>query len=133
MTDDRQSDRERVVLLVDDEPDVRRLTGRMLKRSGYEVIDASDGREALDLFAEHRDRIGVVLLDVMMPVMTGHEAIAELRRMDRDLPVVFFSGYDRSEVAEHLADPSAPTLFLAKPFTSEQLTSTLETALGRGA
>lgn len=132
MTDDRRSDREWTVLLVDDEPDVRLLTGRMLEKSGYQVLDAGNGREAIERFAEHRDRIDVVLLDVMMPVMTGHEAVAELRRMDPDLPVVFFSGYDRSEVAEHLADPSAPTLFVAKPFTRAQLTSTLETALGRG-
>lgn len=132
MTDDRRSDREPTILLVDDEPDVRMLTGRMLKKSGYQVLDAGNGREALERFAEHRDRIDAVLLDVMMPVMTGHEAIVELRRMDPDLPVVFFSGYDRSEVAEHLADPSAPTLFVAKPFTRAQLTDTLETALGRG-
>lgn len=132
MTDDRRADREPTILLVDDEPDVRMLTGRMLQKSGYQVLDAGNGREALERFTEHRDRIDAVLLDVMMPVMTGHEAIVELRRMDPDLPVVFFSGYDRSEVAEHLSDPSAPTLFVAKPFTRVQLTDTLETALGRG-
>ncbi|MBW3561902.1 MAG: hypothetical protein KY437_05330 [Actinobacteria bacterium] len=49
--------------------------------------------------------------------MTGHEAIVELRQLDPDLPVVFFSGYDRGEVAEHLSDPSAPILV---PSTSDR-------------
>lgn len=126
---DQQPDRPRTVLVADDEAHVRLLTAKMLQRSGYQVIEASNGREALEVFTERRDEIDVVLLDVMMPVMTGHEAIAQLRQIDPDLPVVFFSGYDRGEVAEHLSDPSAPTLFLEKPFSMTQLAEHIEAAL----
>lgn len=127
--DDQQPDDRRTVLIVDDEEHVRLLTEKMLQRSGYHVVQASNGREAIELFAQWGDEIDVVLLDVMMPVMTGHEAIVELRQLDPDLPVVFFSGYDRGEVAEHLSDPSAPTRFLAKPFTMAELDEHIRGAL----
>ena len=127
--DDQRPDSPRTVLIVDDEAHVRLLTEKMLTRSGYEVVQASDGREGIEVFAERKEEIDVVLLDVMMPVMTGHEAIIELRQIDPGLPVVFFSGYDQGEVAEHLSDPSAPTRFLAKPFTMAQLDEHIRAAL----
>ena len=130
--DEQRPDSLRTVLLVDDEAHVRLLTEKMLERSGYEVVQASNGREAIEVFTERGDEIDVVLLDVMMPVMTGHEAILELRQIDPDLPVVFFSGYDQGEVAEHLSDPSTTTRFLAKPFTMAQLDENIRAALAPG-
>lgn len=117
------------VLVVDDDAGVRRLAVMMLTRSGYEVLEAGNGREALEMFAAHPDEVDVVLLDITMPIMSGKEAFVELRNEDPSLPIVFFSGYDQSEVAEYLAAPSAPTLFLPKPFSRSQLTDHLEAVL----
>ena len=81
-----------VVLLVEDEPRVRAQARRLLQRSGYEVIEASDGGAGKRLFAEGQDDIDVVVTDVVMPIMGGVDMIATLRAARPELPVVFVSG-----------------------------------------
>lgn len=103
------------VLVVDDEPDVRLVLSLLLRRSGFDVLQAVDGREAGEVLAEHRDDVDVVLMDVMMPVMTGPEALPQLRELVPDLPIVFHSGYDRGEVAAHLSQEPPYTSFVPKP------------------
>ena len=109
------------VLVVDDDDMVRQVTSLLLRSQGYQVLEATNGREAVDRVAGQTDAIDAVLLDVMMPVMTGHEAFPLLRESVPDLPIVFFSGYDQSEVAVHLAEPGAYTSFVPKPFQNEAL------------
>lgn len=121
--------RGRAVLVVDDDRDVRELVRLMLRRGGHEVIEASDGDEAVRVVGERAGDIGAVLLDVMMPRMTGHEALPAIRDLVPDMPVVFFTGYDRGEVAAHLDEAPAHTDFLAKPFDRETLLETMEAAL----
>jgi two-component system, cell cycle sensor histidine kinase and response regulator CckA len=118
------------VLVVDDEPDVRRVTSLMLQRSGYETIEASDGREAVEAVAAKGEVIGAVLLDVVMPEMSGPDALVEMRRLDVTLPVVFISGYSRNEVATYLAEATAYTSFLPKPFTRDDLLAEIAQAMG---
>lgn len=117
------------VLVVDDDPGVRTLVGFVLERDGYGVIAAANGREAVEAVAEHGEDIDVVLLDVMMPVMDGHEALPAMRDLRPDLPVVFFSGFDHNEVAEHLRDPQAYTSFVPKPFRNDDLVAELRLAI----
>lgn len=109
------------LLVVDDEPDVRTVAGLMVRKGGYEVVEAANGREAVEALAARTETIVAVLLDVTMPEMNGHEALPKLRELVPGLPVVLISGYDRGEVAQHLSDPSAPTEFVPKPFTRQQL------------
>jgi CheY-like chemotaxis protein len=113
------------ILVVDDDPGVRTVVALVLRRAGCQVLTAENGREAVDAVAEHGDRIDAVLLDIMMPVMDGHEALAAMRGRYPDLPVVLFSGFDRNEVAEHLSDPQAYTSFVPKPFRNEDLIAEL--------
>lgn len=115
------------VLLVDDEPDVRLVTGLLLRRAGYTVVEADTGRAALDVIREGAV-VDVVLLDVMMPEMTGPEALPELRQLDPTLPVVFYSGFDPGEVADELGDASAYTSFLPKPSENPVLVAELDRA-----
>lgn len=117
------------VLVVDDERDVRTVARLMLKRAGYDVVEASNGREAVDAVAAGSDRIDVVLLDVMMPEMDGHTALPAMREHVADLPVVFFSGYGRSEVAVHLEGDGPYTSFLGKPFDKKALVAEIRRAL----
>jgi CheY-like chemotaxis protein len=117
------------VLVVDDEPDVRAVATFMLRRAGYPTLEAANGQEAVGIVGERRSQISAVLLDVMMPVMTGHETLPALREIVPGLPVVLCSGYDRNEVADHLVDPGAYTAFLAKPFTQSELVEEIRGAL----
>lgn len=121
-------DDEPTVLVVDDEPDVRLVLALLLRRSGFEVLEAADGRQASEVLAEHRDRVDVVLMDVMMPVMTGPEALPHLRGLVPDLPVVFHSGYDRGEVAAHLSGGPPYTSFVPKPAERQVLVDELTRA-----
>ncbi|MGV3532231.1 MAG: CHASE domain-containing protein, partial [Chthoniobacteraceae bacterium] len=99
------------VLLVEDEEPVRQLTSIVLRQAGYEVIEASDGKEACDLFAERKDEIELVLMDVMMPRMGGLEAWRRIREM-REVPILFCSGYTGAP-----GDLPAGAPLLPKPFT----------------
>ena len=107
-----------LVLLVEDEPRVRAQARRLLQRSGYQVVEASDGAEGKRLFAERQGDIDVVVTDVVMPMIGGVEMVATLRAVQPDLPVVFVSGYTAEEKDLPLDDRTA---FLTKPYTIDSL------------
>jgi two-component system cell cycle sensor histidine kinase/response regulator CckA len=107
-----------LVLLVEDEPRVRAQAPRLLRRAGYDVVEASDGVEGKHRFAEHQDQISVVVSDVVMPIVGGVEMVAALRAQRPDLPVVFVSGYTAEE--QDLAIDER-TAFLIKPYTIDAL------------
>src|SRR5688500_3338794 len=107
-----------VVLLVEDEPRVRAQARRLLQRSGYQVIEASDGAEGKRLFAERQGDIDVVVTDVVMPIVSGVDMVATMRAARPGLPVVFVSGYTAEEQGLPLDERTA---FLTKPYTIESL------------
>lgn len=117
------------VLIAEDEAAVRHITRLLLERAGYAVLETENGRDAVAALARHDDEIDVLLLDVMMPEMTGSEAFPVLRELRPDLPIIFFTGYGEREVARHLAAPTAYTSVLAKPSSIDQLTGEIERAL----
>jgi PAS domain S-box-containing protein len=112
-----------VVLLVEDEPRVRSQARRLLQRSGYEVVEASDGAEAKRVFAERQEDIDVVVTDVVMPIVGGVELVATLRAVQPDLPVVLVSGFTAEEQDLPLGDRTA---FLTKPYTIEALCDAID-------
>ena len=85
------------VLIVDDEPLVRRHVRMVLEQCGYTVLEAEDGRSALELFRRERDRIALILLDLSMPGMSGQEVLPQVRALEPAVPVVVFTGYVASE------------------------------------
>jgi two-component system, cell cycle sensor histidine kinase and response regulator CckA len=103
-----------LVLLVEDEPRVRSQARRLLQRSGYAVIEASDGAEGTRLFEERRGSVTVVVTDVVMPIVGGVEMVAKLREQEPQLPVVFVSGYTAEDQDLPLDEH---TVFLTKPYT----------------
>jgi two-component system cell cycle sensor histidine kinase/response regulator CckA len=107
-----------LVLLVEDEPRVRSQARRLLQRSGYEVVEASDGAEGKRIFAERQSDIDVVVTDVVMPMVGGVEMVATLRAVQPALPVVFVSGYTAEEQDLPLDERTA---FLTKPYTIDAL------------
>ncbi len=109
----------RLALVVDDEPMIRATATRILRQMGLSVVGASDGAEALEVFAARRDEISIIVLDMSMPVMGGAECLREIRRKSR-VPVVIASGYaNESETQTLLAQGNA--VFLEKPYSVEQM------------
>ncbi|MCU0618377.1 MAG: PAS domain-containing protein [Gemmatimonadaceae bacterium] len=121
-----------VVLVVDDEAPVRDVARRMLERRGWRVLVAADGREALEVHAQHRDVISAVILDVTMPRLSGDGVLAEWRRAGVSVPVVLASGYSAQSVAPMIDGPDAP-VFVQKPFVQAELLAALDQALARAA
>jgi PAS domain S-box-containing protein len=103
------------VLVIDDEQDVRDLLRELLARAGCEVRTCQDGAEALALFAEEWRRIDVVILDLMMPRMSGRDVFTALRRIDPGVKILLASGYSLDGEAQALLDEGAIG-FLEKPF-----------------
>jgi PAS domain S-box-containing protein len=118
----------RRVLLVDDEPLVRRATKRLLESGGYEVVEASDGLEAVERFRERPEAFDVVLLDLSMPRMGGEEAFAALRAVRPDVPVVLSSGYADGGPDRLLSQPAVA--FAAKPYDRRELLAALAAVRG---
>jgi PAS domain S-box-containing protein len=118
------------VLVIDDEDSVRDVARRMLERSGYTVLQASDGDEGLARFAAHESDITAIVLDVTMPRMSGTEVLADLRRRGKTVPVVLASGYTAESLAA-AADGEAAPIFVQKPFVTGELLSGIDAALAR--
>jgi DNA-binding NtrC family response regulator len=108
-----------IVLVVDDEPTVRRFARRVLIEDGFEVIEAANGAEALDLVHGSTDRPAVVVSDIVMPKLNGVQLLQRLSITHPDLPVILMSGYAGPELAER--GIQAPCSVLAKPFKPEAL------------
>lgn len=117
------------VLVVDDEFPVRDVATAVLSRRGYRVLTATDGREALALFARKEESIDAVVLDVVMPVMGAHEFLPVLRTHHPHVRVLLTSGYSESE-ARRLAGAGPESAFLPKPFTADQIATAVDELLG---
>ena len=110
----------RTVLVVEDEPQVRRMAARALAEAGHRVLEAGDGREAISVLARAGQGVDLVLTDVAMPGMSGRELADRLRQARPDVRVIFMSGYADDEIVRRgLLEPEQP--FIQKPFTPEVL------------
>jgi PAS domain S-box-containing protein len=108
------------VLVVEDDPGVRQMASRALREFGYHVLEAGDGVEALEILSRNESRVRVVVADVVMPGMDGHELASRAQAVKPGLPVLFMSGYTDDEVVRRgLLEAGQP--FLQKPFTPEAL------------
>lgn len=113
-----------LVLVVDDEESIREITRGTLETFGYRVLVASDGTEAVALYAEKKDEIQVVLTDMMMPFMDGLATIRALRRLNPHVRIIAASGLAGSEKAAEAASLGVKA-FLTKPYTAEKLLTLL--------
>jgi PAS domain S-box-containing protein len=116
------------ILLVEDDEIMRSLTRQLLKEQGYTVIEADDGKTALETMAAHPGPIDLLLTDVVMRRMSGPELVERLHASHPDLKVVYMSGYTGELMAEREVLKRDITL-LEKPFTRTTLLSTIHSAL----
>jgi PAS domain S-box-containing protein len=117
------------ILVVDDEVSVRNFIGAVLRKKGYRVFSAADGREALTVFDREGEAIAAVVLDVIMPVMGGNDAMTKLKELRPELKVLLTSGYSESE-ARRLCATYPGAAFIQKPYTAQQLGRAVEELLG---
>jgi PAS domain S-box-containing protein len=124
--------RDELVLVIDDEFSIRHITQKTLEAFGYRVITASDGIEAVALYAKQAQQIAVVLTDMMMPIMDGAATIQVLRRINPAIKIIAASGIDSGDdVAK--AGNAGVKHFLVKPYTAETLLKLFREVLDRPA
>ena len=116
-----------LVLVVDDEENVRALARKTLERHGYAVMEARHGAEAVALYAQFR-HIALVLTDIAMPVMDGHAAAIALRSLDPRVRIIASSGHAAADAQTRGAGGVADA-FIAKPYTAEGLLRAVDAAL----
>ncbi len=116
------------ILVVDDEPDLLKVTALRLKKTGYDVVVGIDGREAMDL--AHQAVPDLMILDVYLPVMNGDEVARILKQEEamKHIPIILISATMESLPAR--AKESMADSYLIKPFTPEQLLSEVKRLIG---
>ncbi len=119
-----------MILIVDDEEDIRRITSATLEKYGYQTLTAANGAEAIAIFTE-REKIDLVLTDMAMPKMDGAAAIRVLRKINPEQKIVAVSGLADSN--ESRTESMSANAFLAKPFTTEKLLDVVARIFGNQA
>ncbi|HWE49667.1 MAG TPA: response regulator [Bryobacteraceae bacterium] len=107
------------ILVVDDQPEIRKLVSAMLSRNGYKVVSADTGENAVRIFHNHPG-IDLLLTDVVAPGMSGPMIADHISALKPDIKVLFMSGYDSTQVVQRYVIEKGYSL-LVKPFTMEQL------------
>ena len=130
MSENAPSDGQPVILAADDDPDIRELVTFRLERSGYTVLQAADGEEALALALEHTPDLAV--LDVMMPKMDGFEVVRRLRAEEatKRMPIIMLTARAQDSDVEEGLESGADD-YLRKPFSPQELRARVQSILGR--
>ena len=130
MSENAPSDGQPVILAADDDPDIRELVTFRLERSGYTVLQAADGEEALALALKHTPDLAV--LDVMMPKMDGFEVVRRLRAEEatKRMPIIMLTARAQDSDVEEGFESGADD-YLRKPFSPQELRARVQSILGR--
>jgi CheY-like chemotaxis protein len=120
--------RSETVLVVEDEPTIRMLICSILTPLGFNILEAGDGFEALEASANYKGEINLVLTDVIMPRMNGHEFVERLQQSRPSTKVIFMSGYTDDVIAKHgVLEPGIA--FIQKPIISRNLVDKIQKSL----
>src|SRR6202035_4960019 len=117
------------ILLVEDEQPLRELAHELLGDSGYTVLEAANGADAIQIAEQYREPIHLLLTDVVMPGIDGPKVAECITRIHQGIKVLYVSGYTDDAIAQHGILDSGVAL-LQKPFTKESLTSKVRDVLG---
>lgn len=110
------------MLIIDDEENIINVTREMLESVGYTVMTAKNGNEAIDLFRKNSSLIDVLLLDMIMPGMSGSETMKHIRNINPDARILLSSGYGREGIAEDILSRGCDG-FIQKPYDLERLSN----------
>ncbi len=123
--DSLEAARKKTILLVDDEPMIRTLGRTVLERAGYRVLLAHDGINAVETVGRERARIGLIVMDMTMPRLSGRDAYRQISQIEPGIPVLFSSGYS----AEDVSDLEGSIGLLSKPYRPSELLAVVRKAL----
>jgi CheY-like chemotaxis protein len=115
----------KTILVVDDEPEIRKLVSAMVRQFGYAVLTADSGEHAMTLYRNHKGPIELLIADVVAPGMSGPMLADKLAALQPDLKVLYISGYDDTHVVQKYVVEKGHAL-LAKPFTVEELKAKMQ-------
>ncbi len=118
------------ILLVDDEEFIRDLGKRILERSGYRVLTAVNGKDALDRYKKEGDKISLVIMDLIMPEMGGYQCLEELLKIAPNMKVIIASGHYGEGTARETVETQAKG-FVRKPYDIKQVLWTVREALDK--
>jgi PAS domain S-box-containing protein len=108
------------ILIAEDEKTVRHVLTRTLKKVGFNYIEAENGQEALQKFKAHKEKIDMLLFDVMMPELNGKDAYNSIKKISSDIPVLFCTGYSDELLKKELS-ANRNVVLLQKPYRSKEL------------
>jgi CheY-like chemotaxis protein len=118
------------ILLVDDEEDILQIGAKVLQKFDYKVFEAKNGPKAIEIYAENKDKIDLIILDLVMSDMNGSEVYDRLKDINPDVRVLLCSGYSIEGRAKEIIDRGCDD-FIQKPFTYKKLTEKLDEILSR--
>jgi two-component system, cell cycle sensor histidine kinase and response regulator CckA len=119
---------EGLVLVVDDEPIIRKIATNILVNSGYDVIDAEDGPQALERLKEHGEKICLVLLDLLLPGLSGKEIYLQMKQIQPEIKVVLVSGTKKDSRISELLEMGV-LRYVEKPYTFAYLSHVVHDAI----
>ena len=122
-----------VVLVVEDEPEVRRMAERILGKGGYAVLGTTEGSRAIELCGNEEEPVDLLLTDVIMPGMLGTELVQRVREARPGMRVVYMSGYSHEVLAPQALAGNGRNAFIEKPFTARSLLEVVREVLDRPA
>ena len=125
---DEPNNNSKTVLVVDDEPEIRKLVSAMVSQFGYQVLTADSGEHALKLYQNHKAPLELLIADVVAPGMSGPMLADKLTALQPDLKVLYISGYDNTHVVQKYVVERGHAL-LPKPFTVEELQTKIKQLL----
>ncbi len=120
------------ILVVDDEPEIRKLVSAMVRQFGYSVMTADSGEHAMTLYRHHNGPIALLITDVVAPGMSGPMLADKLTALQPDLRVLYISGYDNTHVVQKYVVEKGHAL-LAKPFSVAELQAKMKELLPAAA
>ncbi len=118
-----------LILIAEDEGSIREITSSTLETHGYKVLTAGDGAEAVALYVQNKDKVKVVLMDMMMPIMDGHASIRAIHKINPEVKVIAVSGLAEKDKLAKIAGTHAKA-FLPKPYTAERLLKAIHEVIG---
>jgi two-component system, cell cycle sensor histidine kinase and response regulator CckA len=121
-------DERKTIFVVEDEDPLRELLVRTLRDTGYRVLSASDGVEALKVFGEARDRVDLVVLDLGLPKLSGYDVLKRIRELNPNLRIIVASGFSDPDLKESL-DRTGVNYFLQKPYKRSTILNVVRTLL----
>ncbi|MFZ3169385.1 MAG: ATP-binding protein [Candidatus Methanoperedens sp.] len=119
------------VLIAEDEDSIREVTVSTLEKYGYKVLAANNGADAVVLYAQNKDKVKVILMDMMMPIMDGQASIRAIRKINPEVKVIAVSGLAEKDKLAEIAS-SHTKAFLPKPYTAEKMLKTIHEVMSEG-